>query len=171
VDLNRADRAQLLQLPGVGESLAQRIKEYRDDHNGFRRIDDLRRVPGIGPALLERLRPVVCVEPYQGEEDAAPPPAVAVSPARKEAKAPGGGKKVGLLGGPIDINRAGADELKQLPGIGPKMSERIIEARKKQSFRSVDELRRVPGIGPKRLEQLRPHVTVGEVSKQVAREG
>jgi competence protein ComEA len=117
------------------------------------------------------LRPVVCVEPYEGEEDAAPLPAASVPPVRQEAKVAGGGKKAGLLAGPIDVNRAGADELRRLPGIGPKMSERIIETRNKQPFRSVDELRRVPGIGPKRLEQLRPHVTVGEVSKQAAREG
>jgi competence protein ComEA len=171
VDLNRADRAQLMQLPGVGESLAGRIVEYRDKNNGFRRIEELRQVRGIGPALLERLRPVVCVEPYEGEEDAGPRLAAAVPPARKEAKVSGGAKKAGLLAGPIDVNRAGADELKRLPGIGPKMAERIIETRNKQPFRSVGELRRVPGIGPKRLEQLRPHVIVGEVSEPAPREG
>jgi competence protein ComEA len=170
VDLNRADRAQLLQLPGVGENLAQRIEDYRAEHNGFRRIEELRQVGGIGPALLERLRPVVCVEPYEGEEDAGSAPATFTQPVRKEAKVAGGGKKVGLLAGPIDVNRAGAEELRRLPGIGAKMSERIIETRNKQPFRSVDELRRVPGIGPKRLEQLRPLVTVGEIPKQVARE-
>src|SRR5262249_38366064 len=40
LDLNRADRVQLLQLPGVGETLAARIEAYRDEHNGFRDIDE-----------------------------------------------------------------------------------------------------------------------------------
>ena len=170
VDLNRADRAQLLQLPGVGENLARRIEDYRAKHNGFRRLEELRQVGGIGPTLLERLRPLVCVEPYEGEEEAGPAPAAPVPPARKVGRAAGAGKKAGLLAGPVDVNRAGAEELRRLPGIGPKMSERIIETRTRQPFRSVEELRRVPGIGPKRLEQLRLHVTVEEVPKQVARD-
>src|SRR5262245_1835694 len=36
LDLNRADHAQLLQLPGVGDSLAGRIEAYRAEHRGFR---------------------------------------------------------------------------------------------------------------------------------------
>jgi competence protein ComEA len=169
LDLNRADRAQLMQLPGVGENLAQRIEKYRKDHNGFRRIDELRQVGGIGPSLLERLRPVVCVEPYASEADAGPAPAAPVLPVRKVAKVAGERKKGGLLAGPIDVNRANAEELRRLPGIGAKMSERIIETRNKQPFQSVEELRRVPGIGPKRLEQLRPHVIVEDTLERVMR--
>jgi competence protein ComEA len=160
IDLNRADRAQLLQLPGVGETLARRIETYRQEHNGFRSVEELRRVTGIGPALLARLRPLVDVVPYEDEEDSEPP-----LPVRKSTATPVGPptavKKVGELTGPIDINRASAEELQRLPGIGPKMSARIVEARALGSFKSVDELRRVPGIGPKTLEKLRPLVTVG----------
>jgi competence protein ComEA len=160
IDLNNADRAQLLQLPGVGETLARRIEAYRQEHNGFRNVEELRRVTGIGPALLERLRPLVEVEPYEDEEDGEPPP-----PVRKLVTTPAGTpsavKKVGQLVGPIDINRATAEELQRLPGIGPKMSVRIVEIRSQGLFKSVDELRRVPGIGVKTLEKLRPLVTIG----------
>src|SRR5262245_2336649 len=41
IDLNQAERAELLQLPGVGESLAQRIEEYRQEHGSFRAVNDL----------------------------------------------------------------------------------------------------------------------------------
>src|SRR2546422_9686452 len=41
VDLNRADRAQLLQLPGVGEALVRRIEEHRTAHYGFRSVEEL----------------------------------------------------------------------------------------------------------------------------------
>jgi competence protein ComEA len=160
IDLNRADRAQLLQLPSVGETLARRIEAYRQEHNGFRSVEELRRVAGIGPAVLERLRPLVDVEPYEDEEDREPP-----SPVRKPPAAPAGSpsavKKVGGQAGPIDINRATTEELQRLPGIGPKLSARIVETRALGLFQSVDELRRVPGIGAKTLEKLRPLVTVG----------
>jgi competence protein ComEA len=60
----------------------------------------------------------------------------------------------------VNVNTASAEELRRLPGIGPKLSERILAARADRPFRSVDELRRVRGIGAKTLERLRPHVTV-----------
>src|SRR5262245_24003898 len=49
VDVNRADRAELLQLPNCGETLARRILEHRQEHGPFRSLDDLRKVHGIGP--------------------------------------------------------------------------------------------------------------------------
>ena len=61
IDINTATHAELLLLPGVGESLAQRIVTARS-HELFRDIDDLRKVPGIGPATLERLRSRVVVQ-------------------------------------------------------------------------------------------------------------
>lgn len=59
IDLNRASRAELMSLPGVGEKLAQRIEQHRAQHGPFLSIEELQKVPGIGPAILERLRPWV----------------------------------------------------------------------------------------------------------------
>ena len=57
-------------------------------------------------------------------------------------------------------------ELTKLPGIGPKLSKRIVDERDKARFKSVEDLRRVSGIGPKILERLRPHVTVGSPTEE-----
>jgi competence protein ComEA len=165
IDLNSADRAQLLQLPGVGDSLAGRIEAYRRAHHGFRSVDELRQVGGIGPALLERLRPFVTVEPYEREEGEPPAPAAIGA---KEPEVPGG-KKDGTVRG-VDLNTASAARLQTLPGIGPKLAERILDARARRPFQSVEDLRRVSGVGPKTLERLRPLVTVGNVS-QKAKQG
>ena len=62
---------------------------------------------------------------------------------------------------PLDLNRAGADELEGLPGLGPALAERILEYREKNGkFKIVQELLRVPGIGPKKLAQLQSKVYV-----------
>lgn len=57
VDVNAADRFELIQLPGIGDTLAQRIIEIRQTNGPFAEVEDLRRVRGIGPKILERLRP------------------------------------------------------------------------------------------------------------------
>jgi competence protein ComEA len=59
VDLNQATAEALDRLPGIGPALAGRIVESRRTDGPFRRADDLLRVRGIGPVLLERLRPLV----------------------------------------------------------------------------------------------------------------
>ncbi len=61
VDVNRADASALETLPGIGPVLAERIVEWRNDRGAFATVDDLRQVSGIGPALLEKLRPRVTV--------------------------------------------------------------------------------------------------------------
>jgi competence protein ComEA len=61
VDLNSATLAQLDALPGVGPALAQRIVDYRTAHGGFRSVDELRKVQGIGEAKFAQLKDLVTV--------------------------------------------------------------------------------------------------------------
>lgn len=163
VDLNQADHAQLLQLPGVGDSLAQRIETYRAEHHGFRDVDELRQVPGIGPKMLEKLRGFLYVETARsGAEDDPPaeparPLTMQVEPEKKPLFVR---KNKAAPAERIDVNHATAVDLQRLPGIGRTLSQRIVAARAKQPFHSVEDLRRVRGIGAKTLERLRPHVIV-----------
>jgi competence ComEA-like helix-hairpin-helix protein len=63
---------------------------------------------------------------------------------------------------PVDLNRATSEELQRLPGIGPGLAARIVDARRRRgSFGSVDELRRVRGIGDTTLARVRPLLAVG----------
>ncbi len=61
LDLNSATAEALESLPGVGPVVARRIVEYRSSHGGFRRVEDLLQVKGVGPRLLERLRARVVI--------------------------------------------------------------------------------------------------------------
>ena len=63
--------------------------------------------------------------------------------------------------GLLDLNRATSQDFDALPGVGPKLAERIMEYRQSVGvFHSLDELRAVKGIGKKKFEQIRPLVTV-----------
>jgi competence protein ComEA len=58
----------------------------------------------------------------------------------------------------LDLNHASAEELTQLPGIGPKRAEAIVARRKQRPFTRVTQLLEVKGIGKRTLERLRPHL-------------
>ena len=63
--------------------------------------------------------------------------------------------------GLLDLNQATDQDFDALPGIGPKLAERIMEYRQSVGgFHSLDELRGVKGIGKKKFERIRPLVTV-----------
>jgi competence ComEA-like helix-hairpin-helix protein len=55
-DLNRASYIELVDIPGIGPTLAQRILEFRMIHGPFLLWEELDRVRGIGPATLKKIR-------------------------------------------------------------------------------------------------------------------
>jgi competence protein ComEA len=59
VDINTAAWPELAELPGIGETLARRIVESREQQGPFESLEDLDRVPGIGPKTLAELRPLL----------------------------------------------------------------------------------------------------------------
>ena len=63
--------------------------------------------------------------------------------------------------GLLDLNSATGQDLDALPGVGPKLVERIMEYRQSVgAFHTLEELRAVKGIGNKTFERIRPLVTV-----------
>lgn len=71
-----------------------------------------------------------------------------------------GASGAAVANGPVDVNRATAEELDQLPGVGPATATAIVTERDRNGpFVDVDDLDRVPGIGPAKLDALRDLVT------------
>ena len=63
----------------------------------------------------------------------------------------------------LDVNRADAETLSLLPGLGGTLSQALVDYRAANGpFRSIDELLNVPGLGEGRLEALRALITCGE---------
>lgn len=64
IDINTATWVEWLQLDGIGPALAHRLEVDRQVNGPYSSIDDLRRVSGIGPSILEQIRPWL-IEPGQ----------------------------------------------------------------------------------------------------------
>ncbi len=64
IDINRAEPWLLEALPGIGEVRAQAIVGYRTEQGPFRRIEDLLKVSGIGPATFDRIRDYITVSDW-----------------------------------------------------------------------------------------------------------
>lgn len=63
----------------------------------------------------------------------------------------------------VDLNHVSADSLELIPGIGPVLSQRIIDYRQKHGFfASIDSLANVPGIGQLKLAQIRPYFKIAQ---------
>ncbi len=67
IDINTASAADLERLPGVGARLAERIIEYRDKNGGFKKVEELMNVQGIGEKSFLRLKPLISVTPPKTE--------------------------------------------------------------------------------------------------------
>lgn len=62
IDLNRAGFYDLQSLPGIGPVIAERILSYRDSVEGFRTVEDLLKIRGIGPVKLKKFKDRVIIK-------------------------------------------------------------------------------------------------------------
>ena len=72
LDLNSASIADLETLPGIGRRTAERIVEHRQKNGGFKKIEELMNVKGVGEKSFLRLKPLITVTPAKTEKAGGP---------------------------------------------------------------------------------------------------
>ncbi len=117
------------------------------------------RTRSSAPPRLEGVAPMPVAVPPAYQASVEPVYSTTTAPNPSPAKSPrsAGAKKAPAA--PIAINTATAEELAQLPGVGPSTAAAILAYRQERGgFSSINELNEVKGIGPKKLEKMRPFV-------------
>jgi competence protein ComEA len=72
------------------------------------------------------------------------------------------GAQLLTLGLPIDLNRASAEDLDAIPGLGPALAQRIVDYRQAHGpFKTIEDLTAVSGISPENLQKLKPYLGLG----------
>jgi len=70
-------------------------------------------------------------------------------------------KPTATAAAPVNLNTATAEQLATIPGVGPKMAERIIDYRQKSGgFKKIEDLMNVSGVGEKSFLKMKPLITV-----------
>ncbi|TNN78968.1 Endonuclease/exonuclease/phosphatase family domain-containing protein 1 [Liparis tanakae] len=147
LNINTATEEELMTLPGVNRVVAQNIVEYRDCIGGFKKVEDLALVCGIGATKLEVIKLEICVSSRTSSSQHSP------SSLRKDLDhQPCTG---------MNINTATPAQLLSIRGITEKIAKNIVSYRAQHgAFRSIEDLVRVHHINSSLLDKIRFQVFV-----------
>jgi competence ComEA-like helix-hairpin-helix protein len=161
LNINYATEEELMTLPGINRSTAQEIIEYRRKIGGFKKIEDVALVSGVGAVKLSIIRDEITLSMKRpgstgpSTEDNSPTGSRSDISFRSETSRKSNGK--------INVNSANVFHLMNVKGIGQVLAENIVTYRdKKGRFKTLDDLIKVKGIGPNLLNAIRNQLTVDE---------
>lgn len=157
ININTADKTELMKLSGIGEQLAEAIISHRDTCGDFANIEEIMLVDGIGDAIFGRICNYIYVEnpvysePTERTEPTEPTGTVTAPPLTLEDVAP------------IDLNTATVEELVLLPHVTEEIALKIIELRTAiQYFSHEYELLYVDELEQNQVAEILEFVTVGQ---------
>lgn len=147
LNINTATEEELMTLPGVNRAVAQNIVEYRECIGGFRKVEDLALVSGIGATKLEMIKVEICVSSRTSSSQHSP------SSLRKDLE------HLSYTG--MNINTATPAQLMSIRGITEKIARNIVAYRTQRGpFKSIEDLVRVENINCSLLDKIRFQVFV-----------
>ncbi|XP_035282041.1 endonuclease/exonuclease/phosphatase family domain-containing protein 1-like [Anguilla anguilla] len=150
LNINTATEEELMTLPGVNRTVAQNIVEYRECIGGFKKVEDLALVSGVGAVKLEAIKLEICVGNRVGSSQHSPS-----SSLRKDQNH----EHLAYTG--MNINTATPAQLVSIRGITEKIAQSIVDYRKEYGpFKSIEDLVKVNQINSSLLDKIRFQVFV-----------
>ncbi|XP_048849378.1 LOW QUALITY PROTEIN: endonuclease/exonuclease/phosphatase family domain-containing protein 1-like [Brienomyrus brachyistius] len=147
LNINTATEEELMTLPGVNRMVARNIVEYRECIDGFKKVEDLALVSGVGATKLEVIKLEICVSNRRVRRSTRP------SSLRKDHRSPGQYRHQHYTATPA--------QLMSIRGITEKTAKNIIVYRNVHGpFKSVDDLVKVDQMNSSLLDRIRFQVFV-----------
>lgn len=189
LNINTAQAEDLQMVPGMDQSLAQSIIQYREANGPFQSVDDLTKVQGMDDQKLQSVQNYLTVEKINlntaSAEEMQVIPGMDQSLAQsiieyREANGPFGSVdelsqvqgiddqklqsiQEHVTADKINLNTASAEDLQIVPGIDQSLAQNIVEYRQANGpFGSVDDLSQVSGVTEENMNTIREHITVEE---------
>ncbi|XP_014347704.1 endonuclease/exonuclease/phosphatase family domain-containing protein 1 [Latimeria chalumnae] len=166
LNINTATEEELMTLPGVNRTVAQSIVQYRQCIGGFKKVEDLALVSGVGAAKLEQIKVEICVSNKSSSAGHSPSSLrrdhhhhhhhhhhhLHHHPLHQDHQQPCCSPK-------INLNTAGPAQLMTIRGLQEKVANSIVGYRQEHGpFKSVEDLLKVDGISPSLVDRLRLQV-------------
>lgn len=157
LDINSATHEELVKLKGIGDALADAIIRYREEHGGFRNIEEIIEVSGIGENIFSDIAGHIYV-PYPVYDDEVTPEEDYPEP---EPELPQEHQPTLEELAPININTADIPELMLLPHVDEDIARKIIKLREDiNNFGNTYELAYVKGLSKSQVNDILPYVTI-----------
>ncbi|WP_303804295.1 ComEA family DNA-binding protein [Ruminococcus flavefaciens] len=162
LDINSAGADELTKLKGIGEVLAHEIISYRENSGGFRNIEEIMNVKGIGESIFADIRDhIYVIDPIYDEPEEEP--AIGDTPDVEQET-----EHIPTLEelSPININTAERDILTLLPHVDEEIADRIIDFRERAGgFRNEYELLLIDGLSRSDAAEIMEYITIGDDEK------
>ncbi|XP_063877592.1 endonuclease/exonuclease/phosphatase family domain-containing protein 1-like isoform X2 [Scylla paramamosain] len=171
LNINTAAEEELMILPGVTRSVARNIVEYRTAIGGFRRVEDLALVSGVGATRLQSFKSDITVKRMSSSRSSSRTQSIDSLPSygsgrsQRSQQSQGGRSVHGSPIRAINVNAASIFDLMNIRGMNQELAANIVEYRERKGpFKNIDDLIKVKGISGRVLSILRMYLTVSSVS-------
>lgn len=166
MNINTATEEELMTLPGINRQIANTIVEYRQQIGGFKKVEDLALVSGVGAAKLGILRLEISVTNKKSSIDGS------LSSSQQDISFPDNAsasnksqKSSNYIHPRVNLNMSNVFQLMKVKGISQNLAENIVSYRDRKGFyQSVDDLIKVKGVRPY-LSAIRPYLTLEDTSE------
>ena len=158
LNINTATEEELMTLPGINRQTARNIVDYRHQISGFKKIEDVALVSGVGATRFNHLRSEICVLKKKGSQSSSASSSrndLSLSLQDNVSRTSKQSQRIIVV--KVNVNTSNVFQLMKVKQISQDLAQNIVAYRDKRGpFKSLDDLVKVKGIKPALLTAIRP---------------